>query len=110
VTSLIRQHNALARKKEPLHTNRPDWVTRYVCGPTVHNDAHIGSARPAVLFDVLSQLLRHDYSQVIDARNLPMSMTRSTRQPLRQVYRLARSKNGSPSHRATCCGCVLIRC
>jgi cysteinyl-tRNA synthetase len=69
VTSLIRLHNTLTRKKELLHTEQPDRVTMYVCGPTVYNYAHIGNARPAVVFDVLSRLLRYDYSQVIYARN-----------------------------------------
>lgn len=69
MTSLIRLHNTLTRKKEPLHSDQPDRVTMYVCGPTVYNYAHIGNARPAVVFDVLSRLLRHDYSQVIYARN-----------------------------------------
>lgn len=41
----------------------------YVCGPTVYNFAHIGNARPAVVFDTLSRLLRHDYPEVIYARN-----------------------------------------
>ena len=42
----------------------------YVCGPTVYNYAHIGKARPAVVFDLLARLLRHDYPEVIYARNL----------------------------------------
>ena len=65
----IRLHNTLTRTKEPLQTERPDRVTMYVCGPTVYNYAHIGNARPAVVFDVLSRLLRHDYPEVIYARN-----------------------------------------
>jgi cysteinyl-tRNA synthetase len=65
----IRLHNTLTRKKEPLRTERPDRVTMYVCGPTVYNYAHIGNARPAVVFDLLSRLLRHDYREVIYARN-----------------------------------------
>ena len=65
----IRLHNTLTRTKEPLRTERPDRVTMYVCGPTVYNYAHIGNARPAVVFDVLSRLLRHDYREVIYARN-----------------------------------------
>ncbi|WP_462322616.1 cysteine--tRNA ligase [Halochromatium sp.] len=65
----IRLHNTLTRRKEPLQTERPDRVTMYVCGPTVYNYAHIGNARPAVVFDVLSRLLRHDYREVIYARN-----------------------------------------
>ncbi len=65
----IRLHNTLTRKKEPLRTGQPDRVTMYVCGPTVYNYAHIGNARPAVVFDVLSRLLRQDYREVIYARN-----------------------------------------
>ncbi|MDY0105269.1 cysteine--tRNA ligase [Achromobacter sp.] len=62
-------YNTLARKKEPLRTEQPDRVTMYVCGPTVYNFAHIGNARPAVVFDVLARLLRHDYREVVYARN-----------------------------------------
>ena len=42
----------------------------YVCGPTVYDYAHIGNARPAVVFDVLFRLLREEYSQVVYARNI----------------------------------------
>ncbi len=62
-------YNTLGRKKEPLRTEQPDRVTMYVCGPTVYNFAHIGNARPAVVFDVLARLLRHDYREVVYARN-----------------------------------------
>jgi cysteinyl-tRNA synthetase len=62
-------HNTLTRRKEPLRTERPDRVTMYVCGPTVYNYAHIGNARPAVVFDVLVRLLRQHYPQVVYARN-----------------------------------------
>lgn len=62
-------YNTLARKKELLRTGQPDRVTMYVCGPTVYNYAHIGNARPAVVFDVLARLLRHDYREVVYARN-----------------------------------------
>ena len=61
--------NTLTRRREPLRTEQPDRVTLYVCGPTVYNYAHIGNARPAVVFDLLSRVLRHDYQQVIYARN-----------------------------------------
>lgn len=63
-------HNTLSRSKALLQTERPDRVTMYVCGPTVYNFAHIGNARPAVVFDVLSRLLHRYYSQVIYARNI----------------------------------------
>jgi cysteinyl-tRNA synthetase len=65
----IQLYNTLVRKKEPLRTAQPDRVTMYVCGPTVYNFAHIGNARPAVVFDVLARLLRQDYREVVYARN-----------------------------------------
>ena len=65
----IHLYNTLARQKEPLRTGQPDRVTMYVCGPTVYNYAHIGNARPAVVFDMLARLLRHHYPQVVYARN-----------------------------------------
>ncbi|WP_339935710.1 cysteine--tRNA ligase [Vreelandella glaciei] len=69
MTSIIRLYNTLTRTKGPLRTERPDRVTLYVCGPTVYNFAHIGNARPAVIFDLLARLLRHDYPEVVYARN-----------------------------------------
>ena len=48
----------------------PDTVTMYVCGPTVYNLAHIGNARPVVVFDTLFRLLQTQYSTVIYARNI----------------------------------------
>lgn len=69
MNSPIQLHNTLTRSKEPLRTEQPDRVTMYVCGPTVYNYAHIGNARPAIVFDVLARLLRHHYAQVIYARN-----------------------------------------
>ena len=54
----IRLYNSLTKRKEALQTTYPDMVQMYVCGPTVYNFAHIGNARPAVVFDVLATLLR----------------------------------------------------
>ncbi|MCC5871585.1 MAG: cysteine--tRNA ligase [Gammaproteobacteria bacterium] len=65
----VHLYNTLGRKKEVLRTEHRDRVTMYVCGPTVYNYAHIGNARPAVVFDVLARLLRHDYEHVLYARN-----------------------------------------
>lgn len=65
----IQLYNTLVRKKVPLRTGQPGRVTMYVCGPTVYNFAHIGNARPAVVFDVLARLLRQDYREVVYARN-----------------------------------------
>ena len=42
--------NTLKRTKEPFAPANPDHVTMHVCGPTVHNFAHVGNARPAVAF------------------------------------------------------------
>lgn len=61
--------NTLTRRRETLRTEQPDRVTLYVCGPTVYNYAHIGNARPAVVFDLLSRVLRHDYAEVVYGRN-----------------------------------------
>ncbi|NHI00786.1 cysteine--tRNA ligase [Oceanimonas sp. MB9] len=69
MTYPITLYNTLKRQKAPLRTGRPDRVTMYVCGPTVYNYAHIGNARPAVVFDVLARLLRHDYPEVVYVRN-----------------------------------------
>ena len=57
----IRLHDTMAREKRAFTPADPSRVTMYVCGPTVYNRAHIGNARPAVVFDVLAHLLRHVY-------------------------------------------------
>ncbi|MGP1255700.1 MAG: cysteine--tRNA ligase [Kiloniellales bacterium] len=61
--------NTLTRTKEPFVPANPDYVTMYVCGPTVYNFAHIGNARPAVVFDVLYRLLKRRFEHVVYARN-----------------------------------------
>jgi cysteinyl-tRNA synthetase len=63
-------YNSLTRKKEEFVPADPNRVTMYVCGPTVYNHAHIGNARPAVVFDVLARLLRRLYPYVVYARNI----------------------------------------
>jgi cysteinyl-tRNA synthetase len=55
-------HNTLSRTREPFVPADPRRVTMYVCGPTVYNYAHIGNARPPVVFDVLARLLRSRYA------------------------------------------------
>jgi cysteinyl-tRNA synthetase len=54
-------YNTLTRKKEPFVPIDPANVRMYVCGPTVYDFAHIGNARPVIVFDVLYRLLRHVY-------------------------------------------------
>ena len=61
--------NTLSRTKEPFAPADPDHVTMYVCGPTVYNFAHIGNARPAVVFDVLYRLLKRRFGRIVYARN-----------------------------------------
>lgn len=55
--------NTLTRAKEPFAPIDEKNVRMYVCGPTVYDFAHIGNARPAVVFDMLFRLLRHVYGQ-----------------------------------------------
>ncbi|MDU9003744.1 cysteine--tRNA ligase [Sedimentitalea todarodis] len=57
----IKLHNTKSRKKEVFAPIDPDTVRMYVCGPTVYDRAHLGNARPVVVFDVLYRLLRHTY-------------------------------------------------
>jgi len=57
----IRLHNTATRKKEDFVPLDPLNVRMYVCGPTVYDRAHIGNARPVIVFDVLYRLLRHVY-------------------------------------------------
>lgn len=57
----IRLYNSRTRKKEIFAPIAPENVRMYVCGPTVYDRAHLGNARPVVVFDVLYRLLRHVY-------------------------------------------------
>ena len=68
----IRLYDTMAREKRVFTPADPNRVTMYVCGPTVYNRAHIGNARPAVVFDVLARLLRHRYGadSLVYARNV----------------------------------------
>jgi cysteinyl-tRNA synthetase len=68
----LKLHNTLTRTKEDFVPLDPVNVRMYVCGPTVYDFAHIGNARPAIVFDVLFRLLRHVYgeSHVTYVRNI----------------------------------------
>jgi cysteinyl-tRNA synthetase len=57
----IKLHNTKTRKKDVFTPLDPDNVRMYVCGPTVYDRAHLGNARPVVVFDVLYRLLCHVY-------------------------------------------------
>lgn len=68
----IRLYDTMAREKRDFVPINPKRVTMYVCGPTVYNRAHIGNARPPVIFDILARILRHTYGDdaLIYARNI----------------------------------------
>ena len=56
-------YNTLTRRKERFEPLDSTNVRMYVCGPTVYDFAHIGNARPVIVFDVLFRLLRHVYGE-----------------------------------------------
>ena len=68
----IQLYDTAARTKRAFVPQDPSRVTMYVCGPTVYSTAHIGNFRPAITFDVLYRLLRHEYGgeHVVYARNI----------------------------------------
>ena len=59
----LRLYDTLTREKRPFVPLDPNNVRIYVCGPTVYDFAHIGNARPVIVFDVLFRLLRHLYGE-----------------------------------------------
>lgn len=63
-------HNTFSGRKEEFVPGDPERVTMYVCGPTVYSYAHIGNARPAVVFDVLARVLRRRFARVEYVRNI----------------------------------------
>jgi len=69
---MIRLHDTLAREKREFVPADPKRITMYVCGPTVYGRAHIGNARPAVVFDTLARVIRHEYGRdsLVYARNV----------------------------------------
>lgn len=68
----LKLYNTLTRDKVDFAPIDADNVRMYVCGPTVYDFAHIGNARPVIVFDVLYRLLRHVYgeSHVTYVRNI----------------------------------------
>jgi cysteinyl-tRNA synthetase len=59
----LRLYDTLTKEKRPFVPLDPKNVRMYVCGPTVYDFAHIGNARPVIVFDVLFRLLRHLYGE-----------------------------------------------
>src|SRR5829696_5344804 len=63
MTSVLRLYNTLTRSKDAFVPIDPENVRLYVCGPTVYDFAHIGNARPIIVFDLLFRLLRYVYGE-----------------------------------------------
>jgi len=84
-------HNTLTRKKEEFKPIDPQNVRMYVCGPTVYDFAHIGNARPVVVFDTLYRLLKRHYPKVTYVRNITdvddkiMAKARETGEPIDSI-------------------------
>ena len=72
VSTPLKLYNTLTREREVFAPIDDGCVRLYVCGPTVYDYAHIGNARPVIVFDVLFRLLRHVYGaeHVVYARNI----------------------------------------
>ena len=107
-TNSLRLYNTLTRTKEVFDPFDPNNVRMYVCGPTVYDFAHIGNARPVIVFDVLFRLLRHLYgeSHVTYVRNITdvddKINARATRDfprlPLNEAIRKVTEKTASQFH------------
>ena len=69
---MIRLHDTMMREKRPFVPFNKQQITMYVCGPTVYGRAHIGNARPPVVFDTLARLIRHEFGEksLVYARNV----------------------------------------
>ena len=80
VGAMIRLYDTMTREKRPFVPLNPQRITMYVCGPTVYGRAHIGNARPAVVFDTLARLIRHEFGEKVWSMpaTSPTSTTRSS--------------------------------
>jgi len=70
MTTQLTIHNTLTRTKEAFEPLDPAHVRMYVCGPTVYDFAHLGNARPVVVFDTFYRLLKRHFPKVTYARNI----------------------------------------
>ena len=104
----LKLYDTFTRKKLPFKPLDPAQVRMYVCGPTVYDFAHIGNARPVIVFDVLFRLLRHLYGadHVIYVRNITdvddKINTRAAEEypnlPLNEAIRLVTEKTEKQFH------------
>src|SRR4030066_1599675 len=65
----LRIYNSLTRQKEDFETLQPGKVTMYVCGPTVYDNAHVGHAMSALVFDIIRRYLEYSGFQVKHVMN-----------------------------------------
>ena len=106
--SKLKLYNTLTRQKEPFVPIDAQNVRLYACGPTVYDFAHIGNARPVIVFDVLFRLLRHVYGKehVTYVRNITdvddKINARALRDhpdlPLNEAIRLVTEKTANQFH------------
>ena len=106
--SKLKLYNTLTRQKEPFVPLDAQNVRMYACGPTVYDFAHIGNARPVIVFDVLFRLLRHVYGEehVTYVRNITdvddKINARALRDhpdlPLNEAIRLVTEKTANQFH------------
>ncbi len=104
----LRLHNTLTRTKQDFVPIDPSNVRMYVCGPTVYDFAHIGNARPLIVFDVLFRLLRHTYGEehVTYVRNITdvddkinaRAAEEYPDQPLNDAIRMVTEKTAAQFH------------
>ncbi len=89
--SKLKIYNTLTNQKEEFKPIDPNHIKMYVCGPTVYDYAHVGNARPVVVFDTLYRLLKHDYGNVTYARNITdiddkiIDASRETGKPISEI-------------------------
>jgi cysteinyl-tRNA synthetase len=87
----INLHNTLTRQKAAFQPQDAAHVRMYVCGPTVYDFAHIGNARPVVVFDTLYRLLKRHYPKVTYVRNITdiedkiMDRAKSSGEPIESI-------------------------
>ena len=86
----IQLHDTLQGRKVPFEPLEEGKVTMYLCGPTVYNYAHIGNARPAVVFDLLARILRRRYDltfarNITDVDDKIIAASTETGQPIGEI-------------------------
>jgi cysteinyl-tRNA synthetase len=85
--------NTLTRQKELFTPIDPKHIGMYVCGPTVYDFAHLGNARPVVVFDTLYRLLKRHYPRVTYVRNITdvddkiMAKAKESGEPIENITR-----------------------